>query len=104
MTLFLYGRKGLVQKYSDYMYSCNSSWISWSINYFVTKPIKWSFNKFVKGSLNWAYSWVSGGSEEDYNLNLFGRKHVQLPDEEYVVIDLVKVCWLIYTKPGFYYP
>ncbi|ESN92573.1 hypothetical protein HELRODRAFT_164645 [Helobdella robusta] len=83
-------RNRSLQSLSDFSSACNTGWLSWTFNSLVTKPVKWGYNTFLKGSLSWVYSWATGGDGNDgYVFDLYSHQR-RLPDEEFVLVDLVK--------------
>lgn len=85
-------RRGVIQPLSRYTAS-SSGWISWSLDTLVRRPVQWGYQAFVRQPLSWAYSKLTSGSHgTDLNQpRSSGQLATELPDEHYVILDLVKV-------------
>ena len=83
----------MIKKVSEHTSEVASGWLSWSVSVFIKKPVQWSFGNFVQRPLSWMYSKAFGGTEETDSYRPKSRDQVlrSLPDEQYVVVDLVKV-------------
>jgi charged multivesicular body protein 7 len=79
-------RQGAIIKLSDYQSS--SSWLSWSVNWLVKKPVTWGFSTLVKRPLLWTYKTLLGQDDGDEDHQPKFTKG--LPDEQFVVVELVK--------------
>src|SRR6218665_1895654 len=84
--------RGVIQTLSDYYASADTSWLSWSVNVFLKKPVQWSYNNLVKKSVSWAYGWVVGKTDNDaYRPKSRSELLHSLPNEQYVLLELAKV-------------
>lgn len=92
MLLMCHFSRSEIQLASDYRASANTGWVSWSISTFIKRPLAWSYRSVVKSSLSWAYGMIYGKQNNDVyrpksRVELLG----ELPDEQYVILDLVQV-------------
>lgn len=85
-------RRGVIQTLSEYYTSTDTSWLSWSVNVFLKKPVQWSYNNVIKKSWSWAYGLVVGKTDNDaYRPKSRTELLHSVPDEQYVLLELVKV-------------
>lgn len=85
-------RRGLIQPLSRYVAS-SSGWMSWSFDTLVRRPVHWGYRSFVSAPLSWAYSKLTSGSygTDSSRPRSSDQLVTELPDEHYVIVDLVKV-------------
>lgn len=84
-------RCGVIQSVSEFQSSAETSWVSWSVNTFVKKPVVWSYNSIVKSSLSWAYGMIAGKKSSDaYRPKSRAELLNDLPNEQFVILDLVQ--------------
>lgn len=82
----------MIQPVSEFQSSTETSWVLWSVNTFVKKPVVWSYNSIVKSSLSWAYGMIAGKQSNDaYRPKSRAELLRDLPDEQFVIVDLVQV-------------
>jgi len=67
------------------------------MNWFVKKPVTWGFSTLIKRPLSWAYGSVVGREEETKSVRQ------AMPDEQFVVVELVKVNGHLYWRYIKYY-
>lgn len=94
IVLSVDARSGTIKPLSDYITS-TGGWMSWSTDVFLRRPVQWTYRTILKQPILWAYSKLFHGTDgdEDFCRPKTSEQIVaSLPDEQFVFIDLVKVC------------
>jgi len=89
-------RNGTVKPLSDYIAS-TGGWMTWSADVFLRRPVHWMYRTLLKRPVSWSYSRLFGGADdgEDFCRPKTAEQIVaSLPDNQFVFIDLIKVCKL----------
>lgn len=94
-----YYRLGTIQPLSNFSAS-SAGWVSWSLDILLRRPVKWSYNSLVKQPLLWAYSRFVG-SASVCQPKTREQLILDLPDEHFVLVDLVKVFLFAHTSSCF---
>ena len=94
MFLLIDNRSGTLKPLSDYVAS-SGGWMAWSADVFLRRPARWSYHTFLKQPALWAYSKLFGEADDtdDVCRPKTSKEIVAcLPDDQFVFMDLVKVC------------